>query len=48
MGPDFRGVYNRFDQYLPFLQSNSKQTIGELVEFKDLEDPEFQKADSAT
>jgi peptide chain release factor 3 len=43
MGPDFRGVYNRFEGKFRSFSSNSKQTIGETVEFNDLEDPEFQK-----
>ena len=43
MGPDFRGVYNRFEQKFRSFSSTNKQTIGELVEFNDLEDPEFQK-----
>lgn len=43
MGPDFRGVYNRFEQKFRSFSSTSKQTIGDLVEFKELEDPEFQK-----
>jgi len=43
MGPDFRGVYNRFEEKFRSFSSTNKQTIGELVEFNDLEDPEFQK-----
>lgn len=43
MGPDFRGVYNRFDNKFRSFSGISKQTIGELVEFSDLEDPEFKK-----
>jgi len=43
MGPDFRGVYNRFDHTFRSFQSESKQTIGELVEFRDLKDPEFRQ-----
>jgi peptide chain release factor 3 len=43
MGPDFRGVYNRFDGTFRSFQSENKQTIGELVEFNDLEDPRFIK-----
>jgi len=41
MGPDFRGVYNRFDQTFRSFQNENKQTIGEMVEFDDLEDPDF-------
>ncbi|MDF1574418.1 MAG: peptide chain release factor 3 [Bacteroidales bacterium] len=43
MGPDFRGVYNRFDQTFRSFESSSKQVIGKLLEFRDLEDPLFQK-----
>lgn len=43
MGPDFRGVYNRFDRTFRSFSSNSKQTIGQLIAFKDLEDPQFHK-----
>ena len=43
MGPDFRGVYNRFDGTFRSFQGENKQTIGELVEFKNLEDPLFIK-----
>jgi peptide chain release factor 3 len=43
MGPDFRGVYNRFDHAFRSFQSESKQTIGEEVEYKDLKDAEFRK-----
>jgi peptide chain release factor 3 len=43
MGPDFRGVYNRFDHTFRSFQSENKQTIGGLLEFDDLEDPKFLK-----
>jgi len=43
MGPDFRGVYNRFEQKFRSFSSTSKQTIGEVVEYNDLEDSEFKK-----
>ena len=43
MGPDFRGVYNRFNQTFRSFSSSNKQIIGELVEFKNLEDPDFKK-----
>ncbi len=43
MGPDFRGVYNRFDKTFRSFSSSNKQIIGELVEFKNLKDPEFKK-----
>jgi len=43
MGQDFRGVYNRFDLTFRSFQSENKQTIGELVEFEDLEDPHFRR-----
>ncbi len=42
-GSDFRGVYNRFDRRFRSFKGISKQTIGELVEYADLEDPKFQK-----
>ncbi len=41
MGPDFRGVYNRYDRSFRSFHSSDKQTIGELVEFEDLGDPAF-------
>jgi peptide chain release factor 3 len=41
MGPDFRGVYNRYDQTFRSFSNNNKQTIGTLVEYNDLKDPEF-------
>lgn len=43
MGQDFRGVYNRFDRTFRSFQNENKQTIGELVEFDKLDDPEFRK-----
>ena len=43
MGPDFRGVYNRFEHKFRSFNSNNKQTIGEVVEYTDLENPDFQK-----
>ncbi len=43
MGSDFRGVYNRFDRTFRSFSGISKQTIGELVEYSDLEDLRFQK-----
>ncbi len=43
MGPDFRGVYNRFDHKFRSFNGNNKQTIGEVVEYTDLENPDFQK-----
>jgi peptide chain release factor 3 len=43
MGPDFRGVYNRFEKKFRSFTGTNKQTIGELVEFDDLENPEFHK-----
>ncbi len=43
MGPDFRGVYNRFEHKFRSFNSNSKQTIGEVVEYTDLENPDFKK-----
>jgi peptide chain release factor 3 len=41
MGPDFRGVYNRYEGKFRSFSSGSKQTIGTLVEFPDLSDPAF-------
>ncbi len=43
MGNDFRGVYNRFDSTFRSFSGKDKQTIGELVEFSNLEDSKFQK-----
>jgi peptide chain release factor 3 len=43
MGADFRGVYNRFDRKFRSFISANKQTVGELVEYTDLEDPAFMK-----
>jgi len=43
MGKDFRGVFNRFDSTFRSFNSVSKQTIGEMVEYSNLEDPQFQK-----
>jgi peptide chain release factor 3 len=43
MGPDFRGVYNRFEHKFRSFSSNNKQTIGEVVEYTDLENADFQK-----
>jgi len=43
MGSDFRGVYNRFDHTFRSFSGISKQTIGEMVEFSNLEDPQFLK-----
>ncbi len=43
MGPDFRGVYNRFERKFRSFNTTNKQIIGELVEFNELEDPEFRK-----
>jgi peptide chain release factor 3 len=42
-GTDFRGVYNRFERRFRSFINNSKQTVGELVEFSDLDNPEFEK-----
>jgi peptide chain release factor 3 len=41
MGKDFRGVYNRFDQTFRSFSGVSKQSIGEMLEFKDLQDLQF-------
>jgi peptide chain release factor 3 len=43
MGSDFRGVYNRFESTFRSFTEVSKQTIGESVEYTDLDNPEFQK-----
>jgi peptide chain release factor 3 len=37
MGQDFRGVYNRFDRIFRSFRNENKQTIGQVVEFEDLE-----------
>jgi peptide chain release factor 3 len=36
MGSDFRGVYNRFESAFHTFHGNSKQTIGKMVEYRDL------------
>ncbi len=41
MGSDFRGVYNRFDHTFRSFTATNKQTIGELIEFTELKDPQF-------
>ncbi len=43
MGPDFRGVYNRFDHTFRSFSGVNKQIIGDLVEYTDLNDPSFKK-----
>jgi peptide chain release factor 3 len=43
MGPDFKGVYNRSDRKFRSFSSASKQSIGELVEYEDLDGLDFQK-----
>jgi peptide chain release factor 3 len=43
MGPDFRGVYNRYESVFRSFRGTSKQTIGEIVEYKDLKEPGFMK-----
>ncbi len=43
MGSDFKGVYNRFDQTFRSFIGINKQTIGQLVEYSDMSDPQFQK-----
>lgn len=43
MGSDFRGVYNRFDRKFRSFHHNNKQTIGELVEYSDLNDTGLKK-----
>lgn len=43
MGSDFRGVYNRYEKVFRAFQGNSKQTIGEILEFRDLQDEAFRK-----
>lgn len=42
-GSDFRGVYNRYDRTFRSFHGSSKQTIGEMVEYTDLNDPGFRK-----
>ena len=41
MGTDFRGVYNRYEKTFRSFKSLNKQTIGQVVEYRDLDDPEF-------
>lgn len=40
---DFRGVYNRFDGTFRAFSGISKQTIGEIVEYRDLAGEDFRK-----
>ena len=42
MGSDFRGIYNRLDRKFRSFNNHSKQHIGQLLEYADMEDPEFQ------
>ena len=37
-GDKFKGVYNIYDEKLNLFQNQSKQNIGEIIEFKDLSD----------
>ena len=43
MGTDFRGVYNRFEQTFRSFKNINKQTIGQVLEYRELDDPEFRK-----
>ncbi len=43
MGSDFRGVYNRPEQIFRAFTGMDKQTLGEMLEFSDLKDPELQR-----
>jgi len=43
MGPTFMGVYNRYEEVFRSFAEGSKQTVGEIREFRDLTDPDFQK-----
>ena len=38
-GPTFKGVYNLYEQKLCLFTSQDKQTVGETLEFKNIEDP---------
>lgn len=43
MGTDFRGVYNRWEGKFRSFVSSDKQTIGKLVEYGELDDPQLHK-----
>ena len=43
MGTDFRGVYNRWERNFRSFSTSDKQTIGKVVEFREPDDPQFQK-----
>lgn len=43
MGPSFRGVYNRYEGVFRSFSEGSKQTVGEILEFRDLTDAAFRK-----
>jgi len=41
MGSDFRGVYNRFESVFRSFSGHTKQTIGDITEYRDLQDEAF-------
>lgn len=43
MGPDFKGVYNLYESKLVLFDPHSKQELGEVIEFRDIESPELEK-----
>ncbi|MEM6299452.1 MAG: peptide chain release factor 3, partial [Bacteroidota bacterium] len=43
MGSEFQGVYNIFEQKLSLFTENNKQTIGESIEFDNLEDEKLEE-----
>jgi len=42
-GPSFKGVYNLYKEQLLLFAGGSKQEIGELIEIKDIQDPQIDK-----
>ncbi|MBX7243410.1 MAG: peptide chain release factor 3 [Bacteroidia bacterium] len=43
MGPEFKGVYNLYESKLVLFDPHSKQELGEVIEFRDIESPELEK-----
>ncbi len=43
MGNDFRGVYNRYEKLFRTFRDMNKQTVGEITDFSELDDPELLK-----
>ena len=43
MGTEFKGVYNLYESKLVLFDPHSKQELGEVIEFKDIDSPELEK-----